>query len=919
MATAKPSMPQAFAYDVFLSYSSEDREWVRGELLPKLKAAGLRVCIDFLDFRVGAAIVQEVERAILESRKTLLVLTPAYLESQWAELEGVMLQTLDPGNRELRLVPVLRTACNLPPRLSAFIRVDLTGEEDDGVAWNRLLTALGAPPGQEQPSVPPEEDWLLIHSYGMPPNFTGRTAERRMLSDWLKEGPPLFVLRALGGFGKSALVWHWLLHDVAKDRWPRVLWWCFYEPEAGFDLFLARALEYLGVEPQPFAPRKQVEELLLKLRRSDVLLVLDGFERELRAFAGLGGPYQGDEEAIPQGEKCDCVSVTAETFLRGVASLPGVRGRVLLTTRLRPRVLEARGGELLAGCREEELKELSADDAVAFFLAEGIRGTRSEIEAVCSRYGYHPLSLRLLAGLILKDLRTPGDIAVANRLDVSGDIVQRRNHVLAQAYQSLPLPTRQVLSRLACFRSAVRYEVLIALNRESPQEEIDAALQELKASGLLQHDARNGQFDLHPIVRRYAYDRLGQEERQATHRTLRDYFRAVPAPEQIHSLTDLTPLIELYHHLARGGEYDAALNLFRQRLSKRIYLTFGAYETHIDLLLALFPKGEDHTPGVRLKEDQAWILNTLANSRAFAGQPRRAMPLFARSNDIYEGFGNRMSLAIGLGNLAYAVQVPLGHLKMAEEGLRRQIDLCRGIGEVFREMDGHQHLGYVLTYRGCWAEAERETELARASFESLGKLPPQSVALSYCSFLHLLHARALGDEADSAALASRALATANLTLRLAEESARTGLAVERNYVRAYWLLGAASCEMGDLDISDRYLTEALTRCRRINLVEGEAAILLDLGRLRLAQGKRTEARALAREALAITERCENVLQAADVHLLLARLAIEEVCLEEARRHAGEARRLATCDGPPDYTYRVAFDEAEALLAGLGLE
>ena len=34
-------------------------------------------------------------------------------------------------------------------------------------------------------------------------------------------------------------------------------------------------------------------------------------------------------------------------------------------------------------------------------------------------------------------------------------------------------------------------------------------------------------------------------------------------------------------------------------------------------------------------------------------------------------------------------------------------------------------------------------------------------------------------------------------------------------------------------------------------------------------------------------------------------------------HAREARRLATCDGPPDYTYKVAYDEAGALLKELG--
>ena len=49
--------------------------------------------------------------------------------------------------------------------------------------------------------------WALKHPYPMPPNFTGRIAERALLTHWLKEDSEnrLFILRALGGFGKSAL------------------------------------------------------------------------------------------------------------------------------------------------------------------------------------------------------------------------------------------------------------------------------------------------------------------------------------------------------------------------------------------------------------------------------------------------------------------------------------------------------------------------------------------------------------------------------------------------------------------------------------------------------------------------------------------------------------------------------------------
>ena len=69
--------------------------------------------------------------------------------------------------------------------------------------------------------------------------------------------------------------------------------------------------------------------------------------------------------------------------------------------------------------------------------------------------------------------------------------------------------------------------------------------------------------------------------------------------------------------------------------------------------------------------------------------------------------------------------------------------------------------------------------------------------------------------------------------------------------------------------------------------------------------------------MTITERSGYVLQGADVRLFLAEIEIERGDREQALAHAQAARRLATCDRPPDYTYKVAYDEAGALLAKLG--
>ena len=56
-----------YQYDVFISYSHRNKEWVRGILLPRLENAGVKVFIDFRDFIIGAPLVREMERGIMMS------------------------------------------------------------------------------------------------------------------------------------------------------------------------------------------------------------------------------------------------------------------------------------------------------------------------------------------------------------------------------------------------------------------------------------------------------------------------------------------------------------------------------------------------------------------------------------------------------------------------------------------------------------------------------------------------------------------------------------------------------------------------------------------------------------------------------------------------------------------------------------
>jgi hypothetical protein len=133
---------QSFRYDAFISYSHRNKDWVREWLVPQLKNAGLKVCIDAESFAPGAPSITEMGRAVLRSRKTVLVLTPEYLQSGWAEFENILVQTLDPAARQRRLIPALLVHCELPLRIRILTYIDFTREEEYAEKAAQLIGAI---------------------------------------------------------------------------------------------------------------------------------------------------------------------------------------------------------------------------------------------------------------------------------------------------------------------------------------------------------------------------------------------------------------------------------------------------------------------------------------------------------------------------------------------------------------------------------------------------------------------------------------------------------------------------------------------------------------------------------------------------------------------------------------------------------
>ncbi len=737
--------------------------------------------------------------------------------------------------------------------------------------------------------------------------------------------------------GKSALTWAWVKRDVLGQRLPEavagseedatkcrvpeaarpegVFWWSFYENRSSFSGFLHDALKYVSndeVDPEKLeSDYDRAVALLDGLQQRRVLLVLDGFERELRGYASLSAAYQGD--VVDPGERPrECCDPHAAGLLKAAAGLltGDSAGRLLLTSRLFPRELDG-----LAGCLRGDLLEFTADDAEHFFRARGIRGTRAEFAGAWERYGRHPLTVSLLAGQVADDPDKPGDVSVAKDYDPVPSGSRKEGHVLELAYKALPEKARDLLSNVAAFRSPVEYRLLKAALPETSEREAKAAVKTLRERGmLLRQKSKDGaRYDLHPVVRQYAYDRL--TDKAGVHSRLRRYFSGVPDVDvqKIKSVDDLRPVIELYHHTVRAGLYEEAFKLYNDRLTDRLYFQLGSYQVFAELLAALFLDGEGQPPRLASKTDQSLVLNDLSSTYHVLGRARQAAGLLGRTARIDEEEDFKAGLAVRLSNLGIE-QINLGELVPGECNCRRSIELSRELEDRHQEAIGHGEVGRALAFQAQFEEADGELRQSLRGFEHQGNAQGAGVGRSF----HAQRCLLAGEPREALEAAQHALA-------FWKHDAEEDYPVERDRVRIEWLLGwshtalaarAKRNRASHLTQAETHLSEALTRCRRIQLVDLEADILLALARWHRLKGDASEAAKLAQEALDIADRCEYRLQQADIRNFLAQLALDRKDRTAAREHAEIGRDSALCGEPahnPVHCYKPALDEADRLL------
>ncbi len=128
-------------FDVFISYSAADKEWAEDWLRPRLKQAGLQVCTDD-DFDLGVPRAVNIERAVVDSRHTLLVLSPDWMAGEWNQFEALLVEADDPAAIQRKLLPILIRPCEPPRRIAMLTYADFANAQRREAQVSRIVASV---------------------------------------------------------------------------------------------------------------------------------------------------------------------------------------------------------------------------------------------------------------------------------------------------------------------------------------------------------------------------------------------------------------------------------------------------------------------------------------------------------------------------------------------------------------------------------------------------------------------------------------------------------------------------------------------------------------------------------------------------------------------------------------------------------
>lgn len=829
-------------------------------------------------------------------------------------------------------------------------------------------------PGKPELNMPAPPDLLAIPNFISGHPFVGRRAELFWLDTWALGPEPLMIFEAIGGTGKSTLVWQWLseLIRAARSGFAGMLWYSFYEGGADMAAFAAYALAYITGRPlKEFRGRKTADlarELVPALRTRPFLLVLDGLERVLVAYHRLDAPQTRDDHVAAERNDRACIKPSDADLLRQLVMVQP--SKILITSRLMPTALTNSSGRPLPGVHYRKLGGLHPDDALTMMRGAGVQGEAIAIQRYLRKnFDNHPLMLGIVAGLVNDYFREPGnfdrwadDPQGGAALDLSQlDLSQRRTHILAAALNGLEPGARQLLSRIAALGGAVPFDTVAALNpflppapdtsdetvqfesfrlerlrsllehaaneaeRDwiaqqigevrariaqaeagrvahlraveayrvdeacNPVPKLITALKDLEQRGLLQWDRKGNSYDLHPVVRGYAFDVLEQTERIAISNRIVDHFQSQPPDvyAKARTLADVQQSINIFRALVQARRLDEAAAFYTGEFAQALIFSLELYHEVLALLKPLFPEGFHRPPSALIgRHALANLLNDAAIALHELQRFSDAQVAYEASLYLSVAENNPYNINTSLDNLS-SFFFDQGHIAASFAAIQLALELAQALEEA-------EYVAVIQLHIMDHYYSAGQLEQAEAAYAAFRQLPtptnyatyrPGGAELRSC-WLRFYQGRLNDDDLDQAQAAM-------------QRRNRPGL---RSLTR---LRGELALQRGNVSAAISMFERAIEMHQVVGLPVADLEARLAL--TKAISGDREQAR----------EICDRLHELSEPpHVWLAVAYLEVGAAERAREHILVGYEWAWAEGPP-YAYWWELEQCRAVLTRLG--
>src|SRR3954447_4480802 len=127
-AAAATQGGQDIPYDLFVSYADADSSWVKGFLLDALATSGVRYHSEAA-FEFGVPRLVQFEQAVQQSRRVLVVLSPAYLAADIGRFTELLAMQYGQETATWPVIPLVLEPVQVPLSLRMLQGLDATTPE----------------------------------------------------------------------------------------------------------------------------------------------------------------------------------------------------------------------------------------------------------------------------------------------------------------------------------------------------------------------------------------------------------------------------------------------------------------------------------------------------------------------------------------------------------------------------------------------------------------------------------------------------------------------------------------------------------------------------------------------------------------------------------------------------------------------